>query len=150
MSDEPDAIDIPYMLLADGATAVGGKLYVLGGGWNMIGVAEFPGRPPTPFSIAIGVSVPWTHTNRKFTLTIELVDADGERVDDEMGVALESGRPPGMRPGTSQNIPLTLTAHPEFPAPGAHTLAAKIDGEIKKTVSFEVVPLQMIPASSQE
>jgi hypothetical protein len=144
MDEEPDDIEIPYLFLADGAQSVGGKLYVLGGGWDRIIVPQVPGKPSVSFSIALGIRVPWTHTNRKFALALELIDADGERVGDELGLQLETGRPPGLKPGTPQNVPLGIGAHPEFPVVGAYTFVVKIDGAIKGKVGFDVASMQPI------
>lgn len=141
MSGEPD-ISIPYTLLADAADAVGGKLYILGGGWDLLLIPNLPGRAIKPFAVALGITVPYSHTNRKFALTVELVDADGGQIGDLVRVDLEAGRPPGLTPGASQTMPLALAADPEFPKAGRYSFVARIDGEIKNTVSFEIAPLQ--------
>jgi hypothetical protein len=39
MSD-PDKIGLDYLLVADGAQVVGGKLYLLGGGWDRLTVPD--------------------------------------------------------------------------------------------------------------
>ena len=46
------------MLLADVAQAVAGKLYVLGGGWSMMGSG------PTPSALAVKIDIPWDQANR--------------------------------------------------------------------------------------
>jgi hypothetical protein len=147
MSDQPDDINIPYMLLADAADAVGGKLYILGGGWDRMMVPNLgtaPSRAMKPFALALGISVPYSHTNRKFALTLELIDADGTQIGEVLRVDLETGRPPGLTPGTSQSTPLGIAANPEFPSPGRFTFVARIDGAIKNSVAFEVLPLQQV------
>ena len=60
------------MLLADAAQAVGGKLYVLGGGWSVIG----PG--PATMAIAMKIDVPWDQTNLRHHWILDLVDEDGQ------------------------------------------------------------------------
>ena len=52
------------MLLADAAEAVGGKLYILGGGWSITG------PQPTPSAIAIKIDVPWDQTNKVHTFVM--------------------------------------------------------------------------------
>ena len=99
------------MMLADNAQAVGGKLYVLGAGWN----STFPGAPG---AIAGIVTVPWTETNRKHTLVFSLVDESGVavRVPTQQGefapltirTEFEVGRPPGVRPGSSFSNPIAI------------------------------------------
>src|SRR5213592_1828364 len=91
------------MLLADAAQAINGKLYILGGGWSIIG------PDPVPSAIAIKIEVPWDEANKRHKLKLELVDADGRPVTvptptGEKPVQLEGdfevGRPPGLKPGT--------------------------------------------------
>lgn len=104
------------MILADSAQAVGGKLYILGGGWSFIG------PEPSPMALAIKVDVPWDQTNRKHKLRLELVDSDGEAVtvpglegESEALVIegdFEVGRPPGMKPGTPIDFPFAINLGP--------------------------------------
>ena len=62
------------MMLADAAQEVGGKLYVLGGGWSITG------PEPVPMAIALKLEVPWDRTNLQHSLLLELLDEDGEPV----------------------------------------------------------------------
>lgn len=92
------------MLLADSAQEVGGKLYILGGGWSITG------PDPTPSAIAIKLEVPWDRANHRYKLLLELVTADGEPVmvpgpsgEDvplQVSANFEAGRPAGLKPGT--------------------------------------------------
>src|SRR5919108_60320 len=61
------------VLLCDYAEAVNGKLYVMGGGWNV----AFSSGQPINAALAILVIVPWDQTNRRHELRVELVDGDG-------------------------------------------------------------------------
>ena len=65
------------LLLADSAQAVEGKLYILGGGWSIIG------PEPTPMAIAVKIEVPWDQTNRRHTWQFVLLDSDGRPVTAE-------------------------------------------------------------------
>jgi hypothetical protein len=103
------------MLLADSAQAVGGKLYILGGGWSVTGPA------PMPSAIAIKFEVPWEAANRKHKVRIELLDSDGQPVmvpGPEQPQAmliqadLEVGRPPGISPGTPLDSPFAMNIGP--------------------------------------
>jgi hypothetical protein len=110
------------MMLADAAQEVGGKLYILGGGWSVIG----PGQ--APMAIALKIEVPWDRTNERHSLLLELLDEDGEPVlvpgADEQSVplqvtgALEVGRPPGIKPGTPIDSALAVTFGPLPLEPG--------------------------------
>ena len=103
------------LLLADHADAVGGKLYINGGGWNVTG------PQPAPFAIAMLIEVPWDQTNTKHRVLLELLDADGNEVevasdDGSQPVKIESilevGRPPGVKPGTPLAVPFAVNFGP--------------------------------------
>lgn len=99
------------LLLADAAQAVGGKLYILGGGWSITG------PDPTPSAIAIKIEVPWDQANRKHALQLVLVDEDGQPAmvptpsgdrPVEVGGEFEVGRPPGLKAGTPLDVTLAI------------------------------------------
>ena len=54
------------LLLCDFAEAVNGKLYVMGGGWNILFA---PGQPVT-MSVAAVIAVPWDRTNQQHELSL--------------------------------------------------------------------------------
>lgn len=99
------------MLLADAVQAAEGKLYVLGGGWSIIG------PDPCPTAIAIKIEVPWDETNKPHQIELRLLDEDGQPVAfNGRPMVLESrfevGRPPGMKPGTPIDVPLAVNFGP--------------------------------------
>lgn len=136
------------ILLADAAQACDGKLYILGGGWNITGPA------PAPSAIAILVEVPWDRTNVRMPWRLELVDADGNEVmvQGPMGEQaiklegeLEVGRPPGVKPGTHLPIPLAINIGPLPLEPGGqYQWKLYIDGETQEhwDVTFFMRALQ--------
>ena len=103
------------LLLADAAQEVGGKLYILGGGWSIT-------TPGTPSAIALKFEVPWDRANQRHQIQLELVTADGEPVlvpgpegDDvplRIEGALEVGRPPGLKPGTPIDAAMAINLGP--------------------------------------
>ena len=90
------------MLLCDSAQAVGGKLYVLGGGWTMLAKVQ----PRARMSLAVKLSVPWSRANEKIHVEAVLITDQGAEVmaDEDQPVRaegdLELGRPAGLRAGT--------------------------------------------------
>ena len=110
-----------WPLLADHAQAVGGKLFVMGAGWNIIG----PG--PAPFALAGILELDWDEANRPQLLRIELQTEDGQPVQTPtptgdrpimIEVNVEVGRPPGTRAGTSFNVPIAINVGPMPIPPG--------------------------------
>jgi uncharacterized protein DUF6941 len=134
------------MLLADAVQAVGGKLYILGGGWSIIG------PDPTPMAIAIKVEVPWEEANRVHTLQLSLLDEDGRPVlvptligdhPVELGMEFEVGRPAGLRVGTPLDVPLAINLGPlPLHAGNRYVWNCSIDGHSEPNwrVSFSVRP----------
>jgi hypothetical protein len=103
------------MMLCDSAQAVNGKLYILGGGWNVIG------PEPSPTGIAVLIRVPWDEANRRHRLRLDLVTEDGQPVlvDGPQGKVpvlvnadFEVGRPAGSRPGRPLNVVLGINIGP--------------------------------------
>lgn len=101
------------LLLADSAQAVAGKLYILGGGWSIIG------PDPSPMALAAKIEVPWHETNKKHTLRLELVDSDGNGFIPEgqdepvvLNADFEVGRPPGIKVGTPIDLPFAINLGP--------------------------------------
>ena len=109
------------MLLCDHAQASEGKLNILGGGWSLTG------PQPTPFGIAILFQVPWDQADERHEFRLELLDADGHGVPvpgDPEGEPIavegsfETGRPPGVRPGTPLDFPFAMNSGPIALQPG--------------------------------
>lgn len=147
IEQESQEIRISVMMLADAAHAVGGKLYVLGGGFDRINM------PAVPFShrfdLAMLIEVPWVATNQPYQVVVELRDADGEAIGYRAEATMETGRPPGVRQGTSLTIPLALPVVADFPAAGRYVLQASINGREANRVALEAVAMPGIGASGQ-
>jgi hypothetical protein len=103
------------MLLADAAQAIGGKLYILGGGWSVAG----PG--PVAMAIALKIEVDWNEANRRHNLKLALLTEDDQPVrvpgpagDQavEVGGEFEVGRPPGLRPGSALDFTVAINVQP--------------------------------------
>jgi Family of unknown function (DUF6941) len=111
-------------MLADHADAVGGKLYISGGGWSLTG------PDPPPGAIAMDVKVPWDERDDEHQLVLELVDADGQAVlvPTQFGVqplrieamlTLDGVEvDPAVRPGTPLDAPFAINYAPVPLMPG--------------------------------
>ena len=118
-------------MLADAAQAVGGKLYILGGGWTNI-------YADAPFAIAIKVEVPWNEATDTHAFHLELVDADGQAVvvnaedGSEQPLVIEgqisTGIAPGVKPGTPMDAVLAIGVGALPLAPGRYEWRLTIDG----------------------
>jgi Family of unknown function (DUF6941) len=127
------------LLLCDFAEAVNGKLYVMGGGWNVLFA---PGQPVT-MSVAAVVAVAWDQTNRKHELALALLNEDGGSVEMEEETIevtgeFELGRPPGIKPGSSLNAPFVWTFAGLVLEAGGYEWKLSIDGEPVASRPFAV------------
>ena len=137
MSD-PDDISLDYLLVADSADVVGGKLYVLGGGWDRLMLPRLPGPPAVPFVVAVGVNVSWNLTNCKLGFSVDVLDADGRSVALLASGEFEVGRPPGLRAGTSQRFQIAVPAQPEFDGAGRYVIQCTVDEKVLGHTAIEV------------
>ena len=129
------------MILADSAQAVGGKLYILGGGWNLT-------TGGIPSAVAVVLNVSWDMANTRHEWRLELVDSDDQPVrppgQDEViaaGGAFEIGRPAGLPIGTELISPIAINLGPLPLEPGRYVWRLLIDGDPLETarVAFNVM-----------
>jgi len=127
------------MLLCDAAQEVGGKLYILGGGWSVL-----KAEVPAPMALAIKVSVPWDQTNERHQLSLTLKDADGRPIDlgegpIQAGGEFEVGRPAGTKRGSPIDAPIVVNFPPvPFPA-GGYVWELEVDGSVMARVPFSAI-----------
>jgi hypothetical protein len=139
--DELSIVDVT-MLLADAAQVSDGKLFILGGGLQLIGAN------PQPIAIALLLRVPWDRANISHDWQLELLDEDGMPVmHGDMPVLVagqfEAGRPAGWPAGTPLPVPLGITFHALPVEPGhRYTWRLAIDGTSEPSwqASFGVAP----------
>ncbi|MGD0115091.1 MAG: hypothetical protein ABSC13_03695 [Dehalococcoidia bacterium] len=128
---------VEWLILADYAEIVGGKLYLMGGGWDVLTVNT--GFPLTrPLGLAAAFSVPWNETNERQNVEIDIQTEDGQSVGKVRG-EFEVGRPAGIKQGQDQRFQLAATVPLNLPAPGTYVIVAKVGGEEQARVPFNVV-----------
>jgi hypothetical protein len=151
-------------LVCDSAVVAEGKVYVQGGGWNMMVAQQFP-FVQSRISLAVVVSVPYTVTNQNHLLEIRLenedqvpisvgppVEKDGEiQRPTRVGAQFNVGRPPVLQPGDAQPLPFAVNFDQlQFTSPGAYSFVITIDGTEIQRLPFRVtaVPGQNIISAS--
>ena len=130
-------MEVEWLILADYTEIIGGKLYLMGGGWDRLTVnSAFPLTKPV--GLAAAFRVPWNETNQPQNVQIEIQTDDGESVG-KVGAQFEVGRPPGTKAGQNQrfqlaaNVPLTLRG------PGGYVIVARVEGQDAVRVPFNVI-----------
>lgn len=133
--DELTRLWVDYLILADGAQVNGGKLYVMGGGWDRL---QFPKYPANVFvGVALGVRVPWTETNRKHRFRVRALSSDAERELLKLEGEFEVGRAPGTPAGMSQLFQVAVQGPLQVPSPGSYFLEGLIDdGAARRITPF--------------
>lgn len=138
---------VEWLILADYTEIIGGKLYLMGGGWDVLTVnTSFP--LARPVGIAAAFSVAWNETNQRHNVEIEIQTDDGQSVG-KVGAQFEVGRPPGIKAGQEQrfqlaaNVPLNLTG------PGTYVIVARVEGQEESRVPFNVIAGPLLQASQE-
>lgn len=128
---------IDFLILADRAEVQGGKLYVMGGGWDRIGLQRFD--TPAPISFAVGILIPWNACNEQHRLTVTIETPDNQPIDFRNEIGFMAGRPPWAQQGDVQRTILAAPVVPVlFPRPDTYSLVAAINGVVAKKVQFRV------------
>jgi hypothetical protein len=131
-------MDLEWLILADAAQVVGGKLYLIGGGWDVLTVNQsFPSARHC--AVAVSFRIPWNETNQKHNVEIEIVSEDGDKQLTKIAGQVEAGRPAGLPPGQDQRAQLAAEMTLQFPEPGAFAVFARIEGQDVGRTPFRVV-----------
>ena len=133
---------VEFLLLADRAEAIGGKLYLMGGGFDRVGMMVLPGT--AQFDVAVGVLVGYNETNLQHSFEIRCEDADSNLVFPSTQGVIEVGRPPGMSAGSEQRAMIVLRGPFPFQVVGEYSWVAVLNGERQQRTSFRVEQAQML------
>jgi hypothetical protein len=131
------------MILCDAAEEVGGKLYILGGGFTHV-LAQAGGPATLNMALGVVVAVPWTETNTPHPIEVSLVSEDGDliSIDDrevKTGGKLELGRPVGVKPGSDLNAVLAFRFNGLVLEPGGYVWQLDIGSTTEARTPFWVV-----------
>ncbi|NIA26097.1 MAG: hypothetical protein GWP04_11095 [Gammaproteobacteria bacterium] len=132
--------EIEVAILADAVQAVGGKLYVLGGGWDTLFASRFPARHPS-LGIGVRIRVPWGSVDEEFRLSVDLLDEDGHSAFGGKSIIqkFRAGRPSGIPDGADVGVVRALTINGlVFPRAGGYSFVVSIDGAEAHRISFRV------------
>ena len=114
-------------LLSDHSEAVNGKLYMTGGGWNVLRLPELPHE--WGFHIALGLDVGWDETNAHHDLLVSVHDPDGAELGEGLSAEFEAGRPPGRPAGQEQRLVMSIGTAATFTTAGPHAAVVQANGE---------------------
>lgn len=140
-------MDPDYLILADRAEAVNGKLYMVGGGWDRAGLTQIPG--PANFDIAVGVLVGYNETNMVHRIEIALEDEDNKAVQPPIAAQFELGKPAGMKLGQPQRFQLVVRGPFIIPKAGGYHWVVLLDGDRRATTRFWVDKVDLPAGAGQ-
>jgi len=141
-------VEVEWLILADAAQVVGNKLYLMGGGWDVLAVnSGFPVQQRC--AVGVAVRVPWNETNQRHNLEIEIATDDGKTLGKIQG-QFEVGRPPGIPLGRDQRVQLAADLSLKLENAGGYVIAARIDGQEARRTVFSVVPGPMSMVQKQK
>ena len=133
MKNDIPTSEIEFMLLADRAEAINGKLYIMGGGWERITLAELPVARTMGLAISVVIPLDMTRPDHRLELSIEGPDDPQIISSSTIGFARES--PPQHKRGRAI-FGIEITAG--LRAPGAHRLIAILDDGARREAEFTV------------
>lgn len=129
---------IDYVILADAATAVQGKHYLLGAGWDTLLAAAFPVSYPT-LGVALRLRGTPEPSARPHRLEIDVVDTDERSIlpvpPGPLQTTVRMEKPPGA-PVTEGEQALCLAftlVGVTFPHAGSYAVVAHIDDAQART-----------------
>ena len=130
-----------YLILADAAEALNGKLYLMGGGWDSIFVRDISQH--VAIGIACGILIPYGETDEEHTLTLAIENQDGGQVASPLTVKFKTGRPPTLDRGASMHLPFAIKAEYTLPEFGTYVVRATVDGraDSSRATSFAARPV---------
>jgi hypothetical protein len=130
-------VDVEWLILADAAQIASNKLYLLGGGWDVLTVnGAFPARQHC--ALATSFRVPWNETNFRHQVDILIATEDQQELA-RAQVQIEVGRPAGIPAGADQRSQFVMDLNLEFKEPGTFVIIASVSGEEKARTYFRVV-----------
>ncbi len=130
-------MEVEWLILADAAQVVGGKLNLLGGGWDVLTVNDaFPHRQH--LAVAVSFKVPWNETNQRHDMHIAILSDDGGRELMKVEGQMEVGRPPGILQGQDQRAQIAAESIVDLEE-GTYFIIAGADNGEEKRFTFRVV-----------
>jgi hypothetical protein len=128
---------IEYALLADAAQAVGGKIFILGGGWNVYRSPNYPA--PVQLAVAIGIGFNSNEIGSRHPLKIVIADEAGVPVVPEFTGQIETGQPaPDLPKEVPVKVPLAWNVSFAVPRPGRYGIVISV-GSAQADLSFEAI-----------
>lgn len=128
---------IEAAVLCDSAQVANGKLFILGGGWNMYGAVNFP--VTIPIALAVDVSFTRNEAGIQFPFVVTISDEAGVPIIPTMNGQIQIGAPTQELPkGTLLKLPLAINTGLMLPRPGRYNINVNV-GSSKAHLIFDAI-----------
>lgn len=141
MEDRTDRPQLDWVMLADAAQIVGGKLYVLGGGWDTL-VVSGPFPVNRPCGLAVAFRLPSAAAAQRRTARIQVTDVEGTSTIATAEVQFQAARAPGADETLPQRVQLAAGLNLSFPKTGTYVVTVTVEGSEVGRTRFRVVQPQ--------
>lgn len=126
-------------MLADAAQVQGGKLFVLGGGFDTISARKLPVIHRS-LTVALVAEIEPDERHRDLEIALRLIDEDGVDMGVEAKGKLRVGAPPNLPPGSSSIVPIVSPFHGiEFPDAKGYAFVVTFEDEELERIRFRVI-----------
>ena len=132
-------MQVTTAMLADAAHVQGGKLYVLGGGFDTIITKALPAVQRS-LAVVLVASVEPAERHHDLELTISLVDEDGKPTRLQARGRVRVGSPPNLPPGSLSTVPIVSPfANVRFDEAKGYSFFVHHEGRELARIAFRVV-----------
>jgi hypothetical protein len=128
---------IECLILADAVQAVAGKLFILGGGWNLYRAANYPVN--IQLALAIDLSFSRNEAGAKYPLTLVVADDAGVPIVPQINGVIDVVPPADELPkGALIKLPLAFNTVLQIPRIGRYVIVVTA-GSSKAQTSFDAI-----------
>ena len=135
MTTPMEDFQIEFLILADKAEVLGGKLYMMGGGYDRKYIGNIEG--PVDLVVVAGILVPWHSTNRELAFSLSIEDVDGKPLlEKPIEGTLRLGRPADAEEGQTFRVMSVLNGRLKLPGYGTYRVVATAGGSSRGTTFY--------------
>src|SRR5262245_4071884 len=129
-------MQVEFVMLADSAQVVGGKLYVLGGAWNLYRAAAFPTQ--APIALVASILVDRSEAGGRHAGRLTVADEAGIPIVPTLDWTVEVGKPEGSDPAVPQRSLLAVNTGIQLPRAGRYSFTVSA-GTASRSVWFDAI-----------
>jgi hypothetical protein len=135
------------LFTADHAAVENGKVYVNGGFWDVLNEPSYPAQ--VSFSLVAVISVPSRAYLEDHRVTVEMVDADEERLPLKIEGNVRVGAAPHLNPGEPSTLPLAFPLNGVLlERAGDYWFVLSVDGDELARYHIRAIQMVSVPQST--